>query len=458
MNSIKSIQEISDEIKHLSQTQIMELSTRYEAGEKCSLLISEYKINTTPNKLAKILPLCKADQSTCPYCIEAMYREVRRKNAHVYNRPHSICLKCPHVEYTKNDFYTQSCSCIQCETAKKLEADVKANLKKTLILKKYSTENCLPHPYARLSFSEKLFILGLCESNHIDADFTFNSLNDTLRTKPFSPSTEMGVDCLKSLFHRQILLISPNSPPVLFNEDDGLNPFHLDDLLWEVNITIDDNSKASITMLRNKITQDIIFSRIKTEWSNEIYDLIFKISSEEAMQHLTLKISQHCQLISPPKVSTMESIMSLLQDFSVSDIRYFSKMAIDNAVEFYKSKKEITKKHASNTIPGKLFERAARAKLNAWKINRPPRDSELPRSSLSIILFEKIFKDGDSGYYMPLNKYWESKIKPRYFTAHPSNIIHCAACNSHDVIPVMNDNKIHVACNECGEINYYSEC
>lgn len=447
--------QINDKLKHLSQTQVIELSARYENGEKCSSLIAEYKIDTTPNKLAKILPLCKAGQSTCPYCIESMYREVRRKNNYSYNRPYAVCLKCPHVEYDTNSFYSESCSCIQCENIKKHEADVKTRQKNNLISQKYSTEYILPYPYSRLCFSEKLFLLGLCESNNTVGDYIFSSLNDTSHIKPFAPSFDMGIYCLKTLLNREILLISPDSPPELFNDEDDLNPFSFDDLLWEVNVSIDDNKKSSIAMLRKKITQDIIFDSVKPEWSNEVYNLIFKIAAEEAMQNIVIKIANHRELVSLPQKSTIESIYTLLQEFSVNEIRYFSKLAIDNAISFYNSKKEITKKYATNTIPNKMLERAARAKENSWKINRFPRDATLPRSSLSIILLEKIFKDGDSGFYTPLHKYWEDIIKPQYFTTHKSNEIHCATCKSYNVVPIMNNGIIHVACNECHEINHY---
>lgn len=459
MGSNRPLLKIREELTHLSAAQIDELSARYEAGEKCAQLIIDYNIKTTPNKLSKILPLCIVSNLTCPHCKEPMYREVRRKNTHYYNQPYATCIECQHIEYAdKDNNRNELCICTQCNNLRNHEAEIKATMSRAIISEKYSTNSYPAYPYSQLSFSEKLFILAFIEAGHIDTEQTFHPLSKTSNSKPFMPSRSMGVECLTSLFHRKILLVNPDTPTCFFHELNNFNTFDFESVSWIVNVTLDTIKKANLTVLRDQIVQDVIYSRIRPEWSIDIHDLIFKIATEEAIMNISVAIEKHDQLTEPPSASTRKSIIAMLNDFSVSEIRHLSKLAIDNAIEFYNSGLSKGRKHATNSIPGEMLKKAERAKIKSWSISNPPRNPALPRSALSIILYEQILNAKDAGFYKPLTPYWEEDIKKKYFTVHAPNLLHCTACNSHEIIPVMTGNNIHIACKECGELKFFSEC
>ena len=70
---------IANAIKHLSLDEIEELYQRYLDGEKNSVLIEDYKININPNKLIKVLPPKKLDDTLCPYCNVPMFTKRKSK-------------------------------------------------------------------------------------------------------------------------------------------------------------------------------------------------------------------------------------------------------------------------------------------------------------------------------------------------------------------------------------------
>lgn len=64
----------------------------------------------------------------------------------------------------------------------------------------------------------------------------------------------------------------------------------------------------------------------------------------------------------------------------------------------FKVEKDVSTKHAANTIIGSAQSFAERAKINGWNIQKYHRVKECPESALSKFFFERILPIGYMGF------------------------------------------------------------
>lgn len=449
--------EIAHEISHLSAIEIEELYSKYLSGEKIAALIEFYNIEAHPNKLFYLFPPIEHENKLCPNCEANLYS--KRKSKTENKQPDLIrlfeCHTCQHKEYDGGHLGLE-CLCELCQAERKEHEKSRLQSAKEIVADAYSVDKITLYPYSDLAFKQKLFLLTMLRMQ-TDEDFEYiQSINDPRKTGNLSPTQEMDLVILRDLYNSNILLVDPESNINAFSEADNFNTFYIDSVRWVVNLTFDGATRASISEAFHFIYNEFL-SEIKPEWKDEVHAFTFQLAQEEVIQFLTVKAEELNVTLSADK-KTREVVTELLDSFSVSEIYYFIKNAVEGAHLFYSKGYSKGKTHAANTIPGKLLGLGERAKAEKWDTYRYNRDSRAPRSAVSKVFYELLLQGDDEGFSHAPGTYWEQELLPRYWPTKKkvSNKVACQACGSTVINLTMIDDVIVVTCSDCDVAIKYS--
>lgn len=449
---------IANEISHLSPIEIEELYQKYLEGEKNSVLTGEYGINISPNKLIKILPPIKLDKVFCPYCGIPMFTKRRVKSAGAWDVPPAECCECDHKTFSeKTGFRRQLCNCQECTSISKQKDAAKKRERIEKIRAKYAISDRKAVEYSELNFSHKLTLLTLFRMQTNEDFDHILSLDDPSRTGSFSPTSQMDVECLKELFSCGAIIIDPESRAEAFVEDEDFDSFYITKVRWIPNIALNGLERAALNETYTEIYNELK-SGIQEQWKDEIFKTLFRIAREEVLQYVHIRADE-LKVDFTAENKTREVVNQLLQSFSVSEIYYFVKNSVENAHIYYSKGYASNKRHAANTIPNKILSLGERALNENWSTYKYNRDSRAPRSSISIVFYDFLLQENDSGFSKSPGKHWEQELFPRNFCENiesDNNSISCSQCCSINVEAKMAGHSLEVSCKLCGNIDQFS--
>ena len=450
--------EVAEEIKHLSSDEIKELYQKYLAGEKNAVLIKEYEIDINPNKLIKILPPQRLDNTLCPYCDTPMFKRCRSKSAYSGDMPPAECYECNHQIFDEVSGYRQRyCECEECVNIRKQEKIEAEKKKREKIREIYDVKNIDPIEYSELTFFHKLVLLTLFRTQ-TEEDFDhIISLDDPSRNKLLSPTKEMDLECLKELFNCDAVIIDPDSRVEAFIEDQDFKSFYINRTRWIPNITFDGINRASLSEVYKEIYQELK-DGIQAQWEEEIFKTLFRIAQEEVLQYIHV-IADELNVNFTAENKTREVVNQLLKNFSVSEIYYFVKKSVESAHIYYSKGRANNKKHAANTIPNKILSLGERAIDGGWNVYKYSRDRRAPRSYISQVFYGFFLQDEDAGFHKAPGKHWEQELHPRHFCESDSQNksgLCCTQCKSKNVTVQMANSNLETACKDCGSIELFT--
>lgn len=449
--------EIADEIKHLSHKEIEELYIKYMNGEKNSILVEYYKIKINPNKLITILPPTILYETLCPYCKTAMFTKRQSKSSSSLSAPPIECFDCSHKIYS-NNFRYQNKTC-KCESCIRITLQIKNSEKEekqNRILEQYNISKKDPVNYIELKFLDKLFLITLFRMQTNEEFKYILSLDDSSETQSLSPTHQMDLEILRKLYERNIIIVDPTSNIDSFIINEETNSFFINKVRWIVNVSANENNRSELDEIYNKIYQELK-NGIKSEWEEDLFEIIFKIPKEEILQYIYIK-SKELNVSFTAEIKTREIVTQLLQDFSVREIYYFVKKSVEDAHIYYSKGLSNGKKHAANTIPNKMLSLGERAINENWNIYKYNRDSRAPRSSISKVFYDFFLQEEDTGFFKAPGKYWKYEIHPKHFgekSTIEENSLYCSQCKSKSVTAKMTNNNLEITCKYCGNITSF---
>lgn len=446
--------ELASEVSHLSTEQIEELYQKYLSGVKNSDLIEEFSIETNPNKLIKLLPPQLRDDCHCAYCDRPMLQKRKSKSAYC---SHPIkCSACDHQVYEDN-YSDHRCECEQCVQKRMAAKEVKELEDREKIENSYSLESRSPLPYSSLSFLDKLILLTLFR-DHTDGDFDcILSLDDSVRIDPLCPSSVMTSEFIDHLYDDEVIIVDPKSRISAFSEDEGFESFYPLRVQWIPNISIDGETRTDLKTIHLAIYRDLREGD-KQSWEEDLLGLLYLIATEEVLQYLYVKADELDVHFGADK-KAREVIQVLLNNFSVSQIYYFVRKAVDNAHLFYSKGHSTGKKHAGNTIPNKMMSIGERALREEWSLYSNSRISACPRSALSKVLFDLLLEDEDAGFTKSPGLYWENELAPAMTPSEDDapqlDGLSCLECSSKTVKAGMDSKRVTLTCHDCGAVQEF---
>ena len=376
---------INEKLQHLDNNSIIKLMEMYYSGHKTATeLIELYNIKTAPSNLFKLFPEEIVMGKKCIYCESDIY--VKRPSKTNYNRNNNIpfCPSCGHED-------SYRCKCEGCITNREIELRKKEKekqeeiaRKKFLINETYKLSNETRCELDNLKFLDKLYLASICRallSEDGTTTIPLENVDDVI-----APNNKV-YDILKYLYNSNIILVSPTSDINAFKDGENFpNTFYLGSVKFHINVKYDSDKMETIGKILNP-TVDL------QESVNMAYDIWREIALGECLDYLIYQMNKVGFNFSPGD-KTVAVINELLDSFSVSQVYYIIYKGITNANRYYQEG-GISKKQAANSVISRCQGFAEKALIEGWDISKYKRIKELPQSSLSQILFNKIYKIGD---------------------------------------------------------------
>lgn len=447
--------ELLAEVRHLDEEAIEHLYQRYLAGEKTSALLAEYKIPLTVRSVLKVLPPLLSKDLKCPYCDLPMWARRHARGTPASQRPTYQCVRCEH-RHLPLGYYGRrsSCKCTRCYQAHQQELATQAVRDREALLKHYPLES-QPIAYASLGFVQKLTLLALLEGGEPACD-SIAPLDAPSRNEPLASSIESAEDLLRNLHECGVLRVDAGSAIKAFERTADYRIQHYGAVRWQPNLAFAAGPRSSCEELYQALYQDLSGS-VAQACKAELHGLLFSLARAESLSYIRVLASEVDFHFSAEHKAELV-LGQLLQDFSVSEIHYFAKLAVKNAVHFHATGNAKGKHHAANTIPNRMLNTAQRALEEGWR-NPVSRDARVPRSALHRLLYDVVLKDSSAGYSKSPGRYWKEELLPRFFSLASEDEsgmeLFCRECDSSNVDLRMDKVQVETLCYDCGTLSRF---
>lgn len=248
-----------------------------------------------------------------------------------------------------------------------------------------------------LSFSDAVYLLSVIRTGGSE-DLTFIAPREYYEI-PLSPCQDYDHEILLQLYHSDALCIHPQSrEDAIELVDDDPSSFRFYSLRVHWLIPLSNAQKPA------QIVQDLETILSSKEWppawTSEVNGLRARVALEESLQYLRHVMGEHGFDFTPGE-KTRHVVSSLLSRFSVAQIYNFSWRAAKDAAAFY-MRKDISKKHAANTVPGAIQRMSEKAIAEGWDIKLYGRNFKVPQSMVSQVLYNTTLQIGDAGFNQPV--------------------------------------------------------
>ena len=446
------------EVKHLSEQEIEVLYQRYLAGEKTSDLMTEYKIPVAVRSLLKVLPPLLSKELKCPYCDLPMW--VKR---HARGTPESLrspfqCVRCEHRIYPQGPYGRHmACSCTTCYKVRQQALAAQVQRDRDELMGQYGARS-EPVAYASLGFVQKLTLLAVLEGGKPGAD-SIAPLDAFTRSESLAPSEAISEDLLKKFHETGVLRVDPESDIHAFERAAGCRIRNYLAVRWQPNVALEAGQCSTRDALYRALYKDLSGS-VQLAWKSELYSLMFNLAREESLAYIRV-LAGEVNFVFGAENRAESVVGQLLQDFSVSQIYYFARVAVKNAAHFYATGNSKGRNHASNTIPGNMLSTAQNALADNWR-KSAYRDPRVPQSALHRLLYDVVLKDNGAGFSKSPGVYWREELVPRFFSApafgvgtSPSVEVFCRECDSSNIDIRMDKVSLETVCYDCGTVSQF---
>lgn len=451
--------EKSSEVAHLSESDIETLYGRYLCGEKNADLLLEYKIEVEPRALLKVLPPIISKDLRCPYCDVPMWAKRRAKTTRESDAPPFKCLQCEHKFFAVGHFGRRmGCTCVECFKVKQQALAAQAQLDRDELARRYGVIP-QPVPCHTLGFMQKLGLVALLESRAKPGLERIEPLASMSGAELLTPDDEASEALLRQLFEAGVLVVDLDSTIKAFDRENAFGIRNFSAIRWQINVTLDNTFRSSHQALYVALYEELS-EGVQLPWKSELYTALFDLARKEAIQFIHV-LANEVDFVFTAESRAESVVNQLLQDFSVSEIHYFARLAVKNAAHFYQTGKSKGRSHASNTIPRNMLNTAQDALTKHWR-KRVYRDSRVPQSALHRLLYDVVLKDSGAGFSKSPGIYWRDELVPQFFSGGTFGAdligglqLFCRECDSSNIDVKMDKVMLEMRCYDCATVSKY---
>lgn len=421
---------------HLSRTQINELIRRYYAQDDCVALANDYLIEIDPIEFADNLH-ASMRHGQCRHCGQGYSflapSQIEYKRG--YAERILNCSKCEHkayIEIEQTGFlddsnyglsfrvveYTDSsgmfsCTCRSCET-ERLRDPIR---RRQSIHKAYAPPK-KPVEIQSLSLKDVVCLLGLLWNRSPEEKANIALTPDAERL-PLTPQDRVTWDWMRVLTASQAVYVDSVTSPLNAFKEDKVSTYFMDKVNYLVNVTLDGEIRASPTQLLSALVDKFRKGYWHNPWTDELLPLWFDIAISECMAYVEDR-AYFYKLDVPNEEKLREIFLTLLEDFSVSQIWYMISTAYWSAAAFCRSDKCMSLAHASNTVPSKII---SLSEQPSNKIRQWSRIPEIPRCAVAEVLFDIMLgAQDDAGFNLCPGREWR-KLLDHHIAQNPDGVI-----------------------------------
>jgi hypothetical protein len=244
-----------------------------------------------------------------------------------------------------------------------------------------------------MSFREVVFLLSLLRyAGSEDLDFI---IPYELVSADLSPTSEYDHDIINKLFRRKLIAIHPGSKAESVIIEEGKLTGYLPlKVHWTLPLEGREISPAAfMEQLELRLRDRASWPE---DWSEKTVKLFQEVALQECLQYLQVVVEDHgFELRVGDK--TLLVLKDILRRYSVAQAYNFMWRAAKDAAAFY-VRKDTSRRHAANTIPGAIQRMADRATAEGWDVKAYRRDFRAPQSMLSRVLFDVALGIGETGF------------------------------------------------------------
>lgn len=373
-------------ISHLTDSEVEELIEMYYSGESLSNIKTKFSLQGNITNLPLLFPL-KTVNKICIYCNQPMKGRYPSRSKNISELENIHCINCKHIDEVH-------CTCVNCTKNREIDRQNRLREKKDqirLIISHFIQE------------SEDLLYLNIKQRCVVGALLRDGSTEELSMILPLesgyyklSPNPNYDSQLINFVSKdSNCVVISPDSNTesiVDIDLEKGSFRYSPKKVSWLININ-------SSELTKNEILDQLINPTLITDRElNDAFDLWTEVAMYECLEYLNYTTESCFKVSYQIGEKTELTIKDLLKTLSVSQIYGVIYKATNEALRFYAEKK-VTKQHAINTIIGACRSYAERAQSNGWILQKYHRIKDLPQSSISKFLYERLLRIGDKGFY-----------------------------------------------------------
>ncbi|MFW9078692.1 hypothetical protein ACOI9X_05335 [Pseudomonas sp. P2757] len=445
-----------EEIRHLSAEQIEQIYQRYLDGEKSADLMAEFKIPATVRSLLKVLPPIVSKDLVCPYCSVPMWVRRHAKGTPASRRNSFKCVRCEHRYFTPGlHARIAVCNCNACARILQQQIAARAERDRLELQARYGVP-CPPVPFTNLGLVQKLTLLALLDDG-TKVEW-IAPLAAQSRSECLAPTDGASEELVKALYDAGVLLVAPESDIKAFDRTNACCISDYSAVSWRPNVALASGLRSERNSLYLALYQELS-GYVQPAWKSELYGLIFDLARDESIQYVRV-LANEVGLPFTAEASGESVVGKLLQDFSVSQVYYFARLAVKNATHFFATGNSKGRSHASNTIPGNMLGTSRDALKREWRKNAHP-DSRVPQSALHRLLYDVVLKDSGAGFSKSPGMYWRDELVPQFFSraAFEGNLdgirLFCRECDSSNIDASMDKLILRTMCYDCSTVSKF---
>lgn len=318
--------------------------------------------------------------------------------AYKASEPCEVCDR-PKKFTRRSDYKYRGRQCPDCYQNR----DARIALEKFKLIKRAQLDNANPINTDTIPFRLAAFLLAFLKyaaNEDLTAIWPLSFVESGI---PLSPTAEYNDEIIEDLRDAGYITLSPDTPLDKIMLTGKKLYFNINDVVWDISLTLDDSLKSVYERLSQKIkTDDYLF-----EQRNSIKDLCNELSLAECVFHLEFETARYSL---PYRVGekTKQVLTSALESFPVKNLCYFIWKACRDAAA-YKQQTYKSGREAANTIPRNIERSSVVAITDKWTIKGFRRNEQ---SFVSQVVFNTALKTFDGGFEKLISVLIESIPRP----------------------------------------------
>ncbi|MEU7941395.1 restriction endonuclease [Microbispora bryophytorum] len=222
------------------------------------------------------------------------------------------------------------------------------------------------------------------------------------RTDRFTPTSDFDYKMIKLLVEQGLLKVHPSSSLESFVwEDDGtLSGAHYPTLASYYlpgSDTLENRIKGYLSSFSEIVSRE----KWPERWVDQFSDFWFDVAVSECKAYLVHMLKLHGLEFAPGQ-KTEDVLRRALKWYSIGQVYYFIWRATRDSAAYY-AREKVSAKQAANSAVTRISADIDRAYSQGWQVSVYRRDSRLPLSTLSHILFSRALELDDPMAYSPVD-------------------------------------------------------
>lgn len=234
----------------------------------------------------------------------------------------------------------------------------------------------------------------------------------SMRSQRLAPTHSLSIELARSVFEEGLIGIHSSSPPKAFEWGEDSQPVRF--FIDKVTYYVSGSGPLAGRVVRAEAEFESIcsFEDWPSEWVTEMPVLWMEVAVAECVSYLLFCLSQHGLDFSPGE-QTLATMRKGLGWFSIGQMFNFIWRAARDA-SAYRSRERVSKSQAANSAITRLRTGIERAYAEGWSIKPYGRDTRLPISTISHLLFSVCLKLADPLAFNPLADSSRSPVALRW--------------------------------------------